>query len=88
MIRIFANDQVKSLDMYTIENKPIASSDLVEEAAMAFVKEFCLHYSKISRIIVFAGQGKNGADALAIARMLNDESYKVITYLINPTNYL
>ena len=88
MIKIFANDQVRSLDMYTIENKPIASSDLVEEAAMAFVKEFCLHYSKISRIIVFAGQGKNGADALAIARMLNDESYKVITYLINPTNYL
>lgn len=88
MIKIFANEQVQELDLYTIQNKPISSSDLVEEAAMAFVNEFRRHYSKITRVIVFAGQGKNGADALAIARILNDDSYKVLTYLVNPNGYL
>jgi hydroxyethylthiazole kinase-like uncharacterized protein yjeF len=37
---------------------------------------------------VFAGQGNNGADALAIARLLLDEGYRLKTYLFNPTNHL
>ena len=67
---------------------PIAPIDLVEEAVTAFVNEFRNHYSKMHRIVVFAGQGNNGADALGIARQLLDESYKVIVYLFNPTGYL
>lgn len=88
MIKIFATDKVKELDQYTIQHEPISSIDLVERAATVFVHEFCRHYSKQTRIIIFAGQGNNGADALAIARMLNDESYHVETYLFNPTNHL
>lgn len=88
MIKIFATDKVKELDQYTIQHEPISSIDLVERAATVFIHEFCRHYSKQTRIVVFAGQGNNGADALAIARMLNDESYNVETYLFNPTNHL
>ena len=88
MIKIFATEKVKELDQYTIDNEPISSIDLVERASMAFVQEFCRHYSKLSRIIIFAGQGNNGADALAIARLLRDESYKVETYLFNPGEHL
>lgn len=88
MIKIFATEKVKELDQYTIQHEPISSIDLVERAATAFTREFCRHYSKQSRIIVFAGQGNNGADALAVARMLTDEAYHVETYLFNPTNHL
>lgn len=88
MIKIFPTDKVKELDQYTIQNEPISSIDLVERASTVFVHEFCRRYSKQTRIIVFAGQGNNGADALAVARMLNDESYKVETYLFNPTEHL
>ncbi len=88
MIKIFATEKVKELDQYTIDNEPISSIDLVERASRAFVQEFCHHYSKLSRIVIFAGQGNNGADALAIARLLRDESYKVETYLFNPSEHL
>lgn len=88
MIKIFATDKVKELDQYTIQHEPISSIDLVERAATVFIHEFCRHYSKQTRIVVFAGQGNNGADALAIARLLNEESYHVETYLFNPTNHL
>ena len=44
--------------------------------------------TKQTRIIIFAGQGNNGADALAIARLLTEESYRVETYLFNPTEHL
>ena len=88
MIKIFATEKVKDIDKYTILNIPIAPIDLVEEAVTAFVNEFRNHYSKMHRIVGFAGQGNNGADALGIARQLLDESYKVIVYLFNPTGYL
>lgn len=84
MIKIFTTDTVKELDQYTILNEPITPIDLVERAATLFMHEFCRHYSKQSRIVIFAGYGNNGADALAIARLLIDESYKIETYLFNP----
>ena len=65
-----------------------SSIDLVERAATQFMHEFCRRYSKQTRIIIFAGQGNNGADALAIARLLTEESYRVETYLFNPTEHL
>ena len=85
MIKIFSTDKVRELDKYTIQNEPISSIDLVERAATVFTSEFCRRYSKQTRIIVFAGQGNNGAAALAIARMLTDAGYRVETYLFNPT---
>lgn len=81
MIKIFTTGKVRELDQYTIKNEPINSIDLVERAAAAFAQEFTRRYSKQDRIIVFAGFGNNGADALAIARMLLDDGYRVETFL-------
>ena len=89
MKKLFETSKIRELDAYTIENEPIASIDLVERAANVFVNEFCRRYtSRHTRIYVFAGQGNNGADALAIARLLNEQGYYVFTYLINPKNML
>lgn len=87
-MKIFATEKVKDLDQYTIQHEPISSPDLVERAATVFIHEFCRRYSKQSRIVIFAGQGNNGADALAIARLLIDEGYRVETVLFNPSNHL
>ena len=88
MIKIFSTDKVKALDQYTIQNEPISSIDLVERAATTFTSEFCRRFTKQNRIIVFAGQGNNGADALAIARLLAEAGYRVESYLFNPTMQL
>lgn len=88
MIKIFPVSAVKEIDQYTIANEPISAIDLVERASTLFVHEFTRRYSKQHRVVVFAGQGNNGADALAIARLLCEESYRVETFLFNPTSSL
>jgi NAD(P)H-hydrate epimerase len=86
MIKIFATEKIKALDQYTILHEPVSSINLVERAAGVFAGEFSRRYRKQSRVIVFAGQGNNGADALAISRLLaEDHSFKrVEAYLFNP----
>lgn len=88
MIKIFTTEQVRELDQYTIQHEPIDPVDLVERASFAFVHEFTRRFSKQFRVVVFAGRGNNGADALAIARMLTEEAYHVETYLFNPSGVL
>lgn len=88
MTPIFTTPQIRDIDQYTIENEPVSSINLVERAATAFAQTFCRHFTRQARVIIFAGQGNNGADALAVARLLADESYKVEVYLINPSRAL
>lgn len=84
MIKIFTTEKVKELDQYTIQHEPIRPIDLVERAAATFVQEFTRRFTKQSRVVVFAGPGNNGADALAIARILIEDLYRVEIYLFNP----
>ncbi len=88
MIKIFVTDKIKEIDRHTIQRKGITSIDLVEEAVTKFTNEFRNSYPKVRRVVVFAGPGNNGADALGIARQLLDDSYQVVIYLFNPTGYL
>ena len=89
MKKIFETPRIKEIDRYTIENEPIDPIDLVERASTVFMNEFTVRFpSRQNKVYVFAGQGNNGADALAIARLLIEKGYKVCTYLINPSNIL
>jgi NAD(P)H-hydrate epimerase len=88
MLKVFETEKIKALDQYTIDHEPIPSIDLVERAAVAFVREYSRHFTKQNRVIVFSGQGNNGADALAIARLLCEDGYRVEVYLINPSRRL
>ena len=84
MIKVFSTDKIKQIDQYTIRYEPVSPIELVERAATAFVSEFCRRFQKQSRIVIFAGPGNNGADALAIARILHETGYRTETYLFNP----
>ena len=81
-MKILSADQLKELDRYTIEHEPIASSDLIERAAEAFCKIFSENTEQKIPVKVFCGPGNNGADGLAIARLLCIRRYAIEVYVV------
>ncbi|MBQ7419458.1 MAG: NAD(P)H-hydrate dehydratase [Prevotella sp.] len=87
-MKIFTSAQIKELDRYTIEHEPIPSIDLMERAAKALTRAITDMWSNSVPVIVFAGPGNNGGDALAIARLLSEQGYQVSVYLFNISGHL
>ena len=87
-MKIFTSAQIHELDKYTIDNEPIASTDLMERAANAITKAIIDEWTEYTPIVVFAGPGNNGGDALAVSRLLAERGYEVHTYLFNIHNKL
>ena len=82
-MKILSSAQLKELDKYTIIHEPIASIDLMERAARALTEAIVQRWDKSFDIVVFAGPGNNGGDALAVARMLSKKGYRVEVFLFN-----
>lgn len=71
--------QMRNADAATLEIKAISSIQLMEKAAIAFVRVFVKEFPDLQTTIsVFCGQGNNGGDGLAIARLLKKKKYKNI----------
>ncbi len=73
--------QMKQVDRHTIENIGIPSLVLMERAALAVTEEVMKHGQKTDRIWVLCGNGNNGADGVAVARMLHLKGYTVSAFL-------
>jgi hydroxyethylthiazole kinase-like uncharacterized protein yjeF len=84
MKNLLSAKQMRDADAFTIKNKEITSIDLMESAAMAFVKAFAEEVpDHESSIAVLCGRGNNGGDGLAAARLLKDKGYtNVFVYLV------
>ena len=87
-MKIFTSAQIHELDNYTIEHEPIKSIDLMERAAKTLTEAIVERWAVSVPIVVFAGPGNNGGDALAVARMLTERGYQVKTFLFNITGRL
>lgn len=87
-MKIFTGAQIRELDKYTIEHEPIESIDLMERAAKALTLAIAETWSNETPVVVFAGPGNNGGDALAVARMLAEQAYPVSVYLFNISGHL
>ena len=80
MIVLKAN-QIRAWDEYTIQ-KGISSIDLMERAAMAAVIKLDLLLGEEDQeVLILCGNGNNGADGLAIARILLEMDYIVDVYV-------
>lgn len=82
MIKILSTNQIRDLDAYTIEHRPIASIDLMESACHAIFTWFTQNYFPTIRIGVVCGTGNNGGDGLGVARLLKDAGYSVVVWII------
>jgi len=81
-MKIFRAEQVREIDAYTIKNEPIRSIDLMERAAIRLTGWYVRHYHTNRKVMIFAGPGNNGGDALAMARMLADRQFRVECFLL------
>ncbi len=69
-MKIFTTSQVRSLDQYTIEHEPVASIHLMERAADALAEAYTETFALGRPVLILAGPGNNGGDALALARKM------------------
>lgn len=75
--------QMKMCDTNTIEYYGINALVLMERAALCVTDEIIKHPSFIKKsILVICGIGNNGADGLAVARLLFLKNYTVDLYII------
>lgn len=81
-MKIFSASQIKACDAYTIRASNITSIELVERAASACATFIQNNYSLDTPFVLLCGMGNNGADGLALARMLKQSGYAIKVFLL------
>ena len=77
---LVSGKEMKLLDQNTSQNFHVPELVLMEQAAMAFVQKLLLIYSNLKSVCIVCGSGNNGADGLAIARLLREKGISVFVY--------
>ena len=81
-MKIFTAEQQQRADRFTIEHEPITSIELMERASKGFAQLFFKNYKDKTAVKhIFCGNGNNGGDGLAIARLLNQAAHPVKVYI-------
>lgn len=82
-MKIFSAEQIRGWDRFTIVQEPVSSIQLMErasEALAAWISENCKNHKKIA---LFCGNGNNGGDGLAAARILYMKGFDVDVFVQN-----
>ncbi|RNC63744.1 NAD(P)H-hydrate dehydratase [Proteiniphilum sp. X52] len=82
-MKILTSEQIRKIDAETIAREEISSLELMKRAATAFYRFFTEKYTdRNTSVIIFAGMGNNGGDALVVARLLHKSGYPVKAYMV------
>ena len=82
-MKLFTNSQLVNWDKFTIKNEPISSYDLMERASITLSSWISDKIDISETILILVGNGNNGGDGLAIARLLHNSGYKINIFLTN-----
>ncbi len=88
MIKIPTAQQIRELDSASITEMGIKPIDLMERAAAAVAQSITGLWPSSMPVLVLAGPGNNGGDALAVARLLSSRGYTVEAFLFNTSDRL
>ncbi len=81
-MKIFTTENIRNIDRATIQ-EGISPMELIHRVAEGVVKEITRRFGPSKPIVVFAGSGNNGADALIASRLLIEAGYSPEIYLFN-----
>lgn len=82
-MKIFTAEQIRKCDQYTVSHEPVMSIQLMERAAEACVDWISEHCKNHRNFAVFCGNGNNGGDGFAIARILFSKGFDVDVFINN-----
>lgn len=82
-MKILSNSDIKEIEKYTIDHDGVTSIQLVDRAARAIADEVAGYCGDSTPLMVFAGWGNNGADALETSRLLASRGYNPEIFLFN-----
>ena len=82
-MKIFQASEVQKIDAYTIAHESVASIDVMKRAAARLSGWYVRHYHTDQQVLIFAGPGNNGGDALVMARLLAGRQFRVRCYLLD-----
>ncbi len=75
----------READVFTIENEPITSVDLMERAAstaFGWIEDKLNHQTE-TEVKIFCGMGNNGGDGFVLGRLLCQKHYDVEVFLVH-----
>lgn len=81
-MKILNISQIREADIYTFEHEPISSIDLMERAAQTCAKWCKKKLATSRKIHIFCGVGNNGADGLAMARLMANRFKNIKVYAV------
>jgi hydroxyethylthiazole kinase-like uncharacterized protein yjeF len=73
---IYTAEEMRVVDTYAMEERGVASLDLMERAANGLAKTVADH-TRSGPIRIVVGKGNNGGDGLAAARILREQGHEV-----------
>lgn len=83
-MKVFTGQQIRDWDQFTISHEPISSIQLMERASIAVANWISEYGKNHRRIVLFCGNGNNGGDGLAVARMLYLKGFDVDVFVNDP----
>lgn len=85
-MKLFTAELIRSIEANTILHDGISQLDLINRAAETFVKWYLKKYPKRTKICIFCGMGNNGADGIAIGKLLIEKKYQVKLFILRKNN--
>lgn len=86
-MKIFTAEQIRKCDEFTISDEPVSSIQLMERAAqncVDWIYENCKNHRNFT---IFCGNGNNGGDGFAIAKMLYLKGFDVDVFVDPKAKY-
>ncbi len=65
-MKIFNTENIRKIDRITIEEEGVSSQELIRRVAEGVAGEIIGRWSPSTPVVIFAGSGNNGADALVV----------------------